>query len=186
MPTYEIASGIQFHGPARIEEEVNRRLPNPIRWSRRTRSLVSDGIAPEDLSTMTGQDIDWIGLDQRLGEESSLTVAAAILIEELVEEDGDTVESGTITRVETTTPTAPDPTARTQREYTAVARRIGGEWVWTVETRITRHGIGGEILSETIEEDTAEDWVGIPTRETLNIELAGVIAEMVEREGAIQ
>lgn len=34
---------------------------------------------------MTGADIDWDGLDQQLGEESSLTVAAAVLIEEIGE-----------------------------------------------------------------------------------------------------
>lgn len=34
---------------------------------------------------MTGADIVWDGLDQQLGEESSLTVAAAVLIEEVGE-----------------------------------------------------------------------------------------------------
>lgn len=153
MPTYQIAQGNQFHGSARIEKQVNRRLPNPVRWSRKTRSLVSDGIAPEDLPTLTGKDIDWTGLDQRLGEESSLTVAAAILIEEMETAD----------------------IAGTTIAYTTERGRYGQRTVHEVSTRaffdsedqnwrflsegvIYDIGVGGAVLGSHSIEDTAELW----------------------------
>lgn len=88
MKTFPILEGPQFaqlDWPAETIPEVNRRLPEGIRWSPVTRELVSDHMPIEERRPMTGADIDWDGLDQQLGEESSLTVAAAVLIEEIGE-----------------------------------------------------------------------------------------------------
>lgn len=88
MKTFPITEGPQFaqlDWPAETIPEVNRRLPEDIRWSPVTRELVSDHMPIEERRPMTGSDIDWSGMDQQLGEESSLTVAAAILIEEVGE-----------------------------------------------------------------------------------------------------
>lgn len=82
---YEIDRGPQYYGPRELETGVNFRLPKPVRWSQRTRSLWS-GVPPEDLPTLTGADINWRGIDQELGDETTLTVAVAVLIGEMAEE----------------------------------------------------------------------------------------------------
>jgi len=87
MPTYPITESVALSGnfcpvPA-AQEDVQRRLPEGIRWSPATREIVSDGTPPEELRPMTGADIDWSGLDQELAEETSFTVAVEILIEEV-------------------------------------------------------------------------------------------------------
>lgn len=88
MKTFPIQQGIEFSQldfPAETIPEVNRRLPDGIRWSPVTRELVSDHMPIEERRPMTGSDIDWSGMEQELGEESSLTAAAAVLIEEVGE-----------------------------------------------------------------------------------------------------
>src|SRR5690606_21110431 len=83
MKTFPITEGPQFAGDRSLAESVNARLPKGIRWSPATRELVSDNLPIEDREPLTAADIDWAGLNQELGEESSLTVGSAVLIEEL-------------------------------------------------------------------------------------------------------
>ncbi len=87
VKVFPIAEGVQFAAldwkmPATLDE-VNRRLPDGIRWQPKTRELLSVGEPVRNRRPMTGADIDWSALDQELGEETSLPVAVAVLIEEV-------------------------------------------------------------------------------------------------------
>lgn len=63
--------------------EANRRLPGDLRWSPVTSELVTM-TPPEDLPKFTAADIDWRGLDQKLGDETSLKTGVEILILEVL------------------------------------------------------------------------------------------------------
>lgn len=66
-----------------LKYAVDVRLPDGLSWSFITSEVISKDVAPEDLDHMTAADIDWSGLDQQLGDESSFLVGVSELIGEL-------------------------------------------------------------------------------------------------------
>ena len=84
--TMTILDNVTSRKSSEIEAEVTRRLPDGLRFVFGSVVLdVEDLPFDDEIPHLTGADLDWTGLDQELGDESTFRAA----VEELVFEVSD-------------------------------------------------------------------------------------------------